>query len=202
MANQSNLVTLATWMAGDFSNWEQAIANPPFFAHIRVCIRPLPVALSDRGIWLYSEQAYDYELNRPYRTAILQLVLTDDSEFPIAIENYKIKDGAAYHGASREPERLRSLQREGIDHLAGCKMLVQITPRNSFKGFVEEGKGCMVIRDGKETYLASEFEISEHEFSSLDRGYDPLTHERVWGSIAGAFEFTKKTSFTIFANLA
>jgi len=198
---QRDLLTLATWMAGDFSNWEQAIANPPFFAHIRVCIRPLPLPLSDVGIWLYSEQAYDYELNRPYRTAILQLILTGDLEHPIAIENYKIRDASTYYGASREPEKLRSLVLADVDKLAGCKMLVKYTPNNvqgnSFKGSVESGKGCMVFRNGKETYLASEFEISEHNFNSLDRGYDPLTDERVWGSIVGAFEFKKKVQFTI-----
>jgi hypothetical protein len=55
----------------------------------------------------------------------------------------------------------------------------------------------MVVRNGKETYLASEFEISEHHFSSLDRGYDPDTDERIWGSIAGAFEFKKKAQFVL-----
>lgn len=193
----SNLTTLATWLAGDFSNWDQAIANPPFFAHIRVCIRPLPRPLTDTGIWLYSEQAYDYELNRPYRTAVLQLLNTHQADPPIVIENYKIKDAASYYGASRAPERLKSLTQDDIEKLIGCKMLVQLTPQNSFKGSVEDGKGCMVIRNGKETYLASEFEISAHHFTSLDRGYDPVTDERVWGSIAGAFEFKKKTQFDL-----
>jgi len=197
MVSQKDLLTLATWMAGDFSNWEQAIENPPFFAHIRVCIRPLPLPLSQEGIWLYSEQAYDYELNRPYRTAILQLLLSGDPQSPIFIENYKIKDTVAYFGASREPEKLRSLQLADIDKLTGCKMLVKLTPQNSFQGAVEAGKGCMVTRNGQETYLASEFEISETHFSSLDRGYDPSTDERVWGSIAGAFEFKKKTQFQV-----
>ncbi|AFY74490.1 CpeT/CpcT family (DUF1001) [Synechococcus sp. PCC 7502] len=197
MASQTDLINLATWMAGDFSNWEQAIENPPFFAHIRVGIRPLPVPLSDQGIWLYSEQAYDYEINRPYRTAILQLLLTDISEYPIAINNYKINNASTYYGASREPERLRSLTFEDIELQIGCKMLVQITPDNAFKGEVEQGKGCKVVRNGQETYLSSEFEISASHFSSLDRGYDPISNERVWGSIAGAFEFTKKVQFPL-----
>ena len=197
MAAQQDLVTLATWMAGDFSNADQAIANPPFFAHIRVCIRPLPVPVSDIGIWLYSEQAYDYELNRPYRTAILQLILTDNADYAIAIENYKIEDAAAYYGASRLPDKLRSLKLTDVDYLAGCKMQVNLTSNQSFKGAVEAGKGCMVNRNGRETYLSSEFEISEHNFKSLDRGYDPSTDEKVWGSVAGAFEFVKKTNFSL-----
>ncbi len=196
MASYQDLLTLATWMSGDFSNWDQAIANPPFFAHIRVCIRALPVALSNSGIWLYSEQAYDYELNRPYRTAILQLLLADDAEYPINIENYKLKDASNYFGASREPDKLQLLKLADVDYLAGCKMLVQSTERQSFQGKVE-GTGCMVVRNGQETYLASEFEISADFFNSLDRGYNPITRERVWGSIAGAFEFKKKVQFPV-----
>ena len=41
----ANLTTLGRWMAADFSNQAQAIENPPFFAHIRVCMRPLPIDL-------------------------------------------------------------------------------------------------------------------------------------------------------------
>ncbi len=190
----SNIVALGTWMAGDFSNWEQAIANPPLFAHIRVGIRPLPVPCSDLGIWLYLEQAYDYELEHPYRTAVLQLVDSNDAAYPIYIENYRPKDAPAYFGASREPERLRSLNLDQLDHLPGCKMLVQQVG-NSFKGIVQEGKGCAVVRKGRETYLKNEFEVGENYLNSLDRGYDLTTDELVWGTIAGAFEFVKKTSF-------
>lgn len=197
---QSDVITLATWMAGDFSNWEQAITNPPFYAHIRVCIRPLPTPLikGAEGIWLYSEQAYDYELNHPYRTAVLHLVPKSDR---LEIENYRIIDAATYFGASREPERLKSLQFDQVEKLEGCNMLVHRTEHNSFKGQVESGKKCCVVRKGKTTYLNSEFEISEDKFISLDRGYDPETDERVWGSVAGAFEFEKKASFDLAAKL-
>ena len=48
-----DVYTLSQWLAGDHSNWEQAIANPPFFAHIRVGIRPLPNPITDDGVWLF-----------------------------------------------------------------------------------------------------------------------------------------------------
>ncbi|MEB3227805.1 MAG: CpcT/CpeT family chromophore lyase, partial [Synechocystis sp.] len=57
------------------------------------------------------------------------------------------------------------------------------------------GKQCRIIRDGKETYLENSFEVSEAGLISLDRGYDPVTNERVWGSIAGPFEFVRWGSF-------
>ena len=45
MSNSTDVKALAKLMAGDFSNEAQAIENPPFFAHIRVCMRPLPHSL-------------------------------------------------------------------------------------------------------------------------------------------------------------
>ncbi len=195
---RSEIATLASWMAGEFSNWEQAIANPPFFAHIRLCIRPFPEPLSDRGIWLYSEQAYDYEITRPYRTAILHILHDEEYEGDeprLKIDTYKIKDEPAFYGASREPERLKQLGAEDITMLGGCSMLVQRTPQNTFKVNVEPGKKCCVFRKGQETYLKSEFEIGETRFVSLERGHNPVTDEMVWGSIAGPFEFEKKASF-------
>ncbi|CAN1212618.1 chromophore lyase CpcT/CpeT [Tumidithrix helvetica PCC 7403] len=191
----ADVFTLASWLAGDFSNWEQAIENPPFFAHIRVCIRPLPVIPSTEppeGVWLYSEQSYDFELNHPYRTAILNIVSRGDH---LEIVNYKLKEAEKYFGASRQPDRLQELTPEQLDKLCGCTMLVHRTENNTFKGAIEPGKQCCVVRKGKSTYLVNEFEVGEHFFSSLDRGHDPETDERVWGSVAGPFEFTKKTSF-------
>jgi hypothetical protein len=48
---------------------------------------------------------------------------------------------------------------------------------------------------GQETYLDNEFEISDTQLLSLDRGRDLETNERVWGSIAGPFNFTRIVSF-------
>ena len=46
-------------------------------------------------------------------------------------------------------------------------------------------------RDGKETYLVSSFHLQGDELTTLDRGHDPQTHERRWGSIAGEFRFQR-----------
>ena len=66
----------------------------------------------------------------------------------------------------------------------------------AFKGSVEPGQACMVVRKGKTTYLDSEFQIDANQFISWDRGRDPDTHEHVWGSIAGPFHFQRCTSFS------
>ncbi|HIK42355.1 chorismate-binding protein [Thermoleptolyngbya sichuanensis A183] len=190
MTHSTDLTALARWMAADFSNQEQAFENPPFFAHIRVCMRPLPVELLS-GISLFVEQAYDYALNDPYRLRVLKLVNAGDH---IEIENYTVKDETEFYGASRDLTQLSKLTGDRLEKLPGCNMIVEWTG-HSFRGKVEPGKGCMVTRRGKETYLDSEFEIDDQIFISLDRGRDPETDEHIWGSVAGPFHFVRWASF-------
>ncbi|MCC3408261.1 MAG: chromophore lyase CpcT/CpeT [Microcoleus sp. PH2017_10_PVI_O_A] len=190
MTHSTDIVTLARWMAADFSNQPQAFENPPFFAHIRVCMRPLPVELLG-GMSLYLEQAYDIELHVPYRVRVLKLVPAGDR---IDIENYAIENEAQFYGASRQPQRLQEIKTEQLTLLPGCTFFTHWTG-NSFKGSVEPGKGCAVVRNGKQTYLDSEFEIDGDKFISHDRGRDPETDAHVWGALAGPFEFTRWASF-------
>ncbi len=190
MTNSTEIATLARWMAADFSNQEQAFENPPFFAHIRVCMRPLPSEFLS-GFSFYVEQAYDYMLNNPYRVRVLNLIAAGDH---IEIENYCIKQEQQFYGASRELQRLQALSSDSLEKLPGCNMIVEWTG-HSFKGKVEPGKGCTVVRQGRKTYLDSEFEIDGDKFTSLDRGRDPETDEHVWGSVAGPFHFVRWHSF-------
>ncbi len=188
-----DIATLGRWLAGDFSNWEQAIDNPPLYAHIRVGMRPLPAFdRQDGSLWMYVEQAYDYMLDRPYRSAVLHIFRQGDR---LEIANHRLREPEAFWGASRDRDRLAQLQPDGIERLCGCNMHVERTPNHSFVGTVEPGKQCFVFRNGKQTYLHSEFEVRQDLFISLDRGYDVDTDERVWGSLAGPFYFVKKTCF-------
>lgn len=190
MTHSSDVATLARWMAADFTNQAQAFENPPFYAHIRVCMRPLPLDVLG-GVSFLVEQAYDYQLNLPYRIRVLKLLGQGDR---IEIENYTLKQEEPFYGASRDLKRLKTLTAENLEKLPGCNMVVEWTGQ-SFKGRVEPGKGCIVVRKGKTTYLDSEFEIDEEKFLSLDRGLDVETDAMVWGSVAGPFYFVRSASF-------
>ena len=190
MTHSQDTTTLARWMASDFSNQAQAYANPPFFAHIRVCMRPLPYDLLD-GTSLFLEQAYDYMLNQPYRLRVIRLSVVEDR---IELENFKVKDQEQFYGASRNLELLNNLTPDLIDKMEGCDMDVSWTG-SSFKGAIKPGKACIVERNGKITYLDNSFEIDNNQLISYDRGRDPETDELIWGSIAGPFEFTPLQSF-------
>lgn len=190
MTHSTDIATLARLMAADFSNQAQAFENPPFFAHIRVCMRPLPLELLS-GVSLIVEQAYDYMINSPYRLRVLKLIAAGDR---IEIENYTVKQEEQFYGASRDLNRLQTLKAENLEKLPGCNMIVEWTG-SSFKGHVEPGKACMVVRKGQNTYLDSTFEIDDTKFISLDRGRDPETDEHIWGSVAGPFHFVRWASF-------
>ena len=190
MSHSTDIPTLSRWMASDFSNQEQAFENPPFFAHIRVCIRPLPLELLS-GVSFYVEQAYDYMLNDPYRVAVNKLVDAGDH---IEIENYRVKDAEKFYGASRNLERLKALEASSLEKLPGCNMIVEWTG-HSFKGIIQPGKSCIVFRKGQNTYLDSDFEIDGEKFITRDKGRDPKTDEQIWGSVAGPFQFVRWHSF-------
>jgi hypothetical protein len=49
------LLQMARWLAGDFSNQEQAWENPPFFAQIRVAYRPLPAHVWAGSAFMWSK---------------------------------------------------------------------------------------------------------------------------------------------------
>jgi CpeT/CpcT family (DUF1001) len=190
MTHSTDIPTLVSWMAGDFSNQAQAFENPPLFAHIRVCMRPLPFELLD-GVSLFLEQAYDFMLDNPYRLRVLKFVEVNER---IEIEHFTIDPEAEFYGAARKPEQLQQLTRDKTIKMSGCTMITEWTG-STFKGYVEPGKGCKVFRNGRDTYLDNSFIIEPQHLISLDRGRDIETDEHVWGSIAGAFEFTQTASF-------
>jgi hypothetical protein len=193
MTHATDIKTLITWMAGESSNQAQAFENPPFFAHIRVCMRPLPPEiLGSAGLFL--EQAYDLDTSQPYRIRILEFLEVNGR---IEIPHYRLKDEDAFRGAARDREKLTKLTRDDLDPMCGCGMIVDWTG-HSFIGRVEPGKQCIVERKGQKTYLDNEFEVLDQgqTMMSLDRGRDLETDERLWGSIAGPFHFTRVKDFS------
>ncbi|MEL6779816.1 MAG: chromophore lyase CpcT/CpeT [Cyanobacteria bacterium J06597_16] len=190
MTHSTDVVKLTQWMAADFSNQPQAIENPPFFAHIQVCMRPLPKGFQS-GISLYLEQAYYFQLNQPYRVRVLHFIQREDD---VLLENYKVKDEANFYGAARDRSKLATLTPDDLEPMGGCDIIVKWTG-DSFNGKVEPGKKCMVNRKGMDTYLDNEFIVTEDHMTSYDRGRDPATDELVWGSVAGPFEFDKVNRF-------
>lgn len=190
MSSHSDLVTLARWMAGDFSNYQQSFENPRDYAHIHVFFRPLGIDFFSK-IGFYSEQVYDHDLWTPYRQGIHCLVDRGDC---IYVENYGLTDAMRYAGAAREPSILKTITPDCITRREHCSMVFK-REGNKFIGSVEPGNLCLIHKRGRQTYLVSDVEITETTWASLDRGLDVETHEQVWGSEHGSLKFEKKESF-------
>ena len=186
----SDSILLAQWMAGDFSNHKQSIAEPQNYAHIRIFFRPLPFEFFN-AIGFYSEQVYDYDLWSPYRQGVHKLVDRGDDTY---IENYSLKDAMLYAGAAREPAILNTITHECLERRCNCSMIFH-RDGEMFRGKVEPGDKCLIERDGVMTYLISDVEITEANWVSLDKGMDLDTHEKLWGSAHGMLRFEKVTSF-------
>ena len=187
-----DLQTLARWMAAHFSNQKQAFEQPTDYAHIRIFFRPLPGQDFAGDIWLYSEQVYNYDLWSPYRQGVHRLLELDEA---IYIENYGLKDVLLHAGAGREIDILQEINRDCIkNRRCGCSMIFK-RDGNKFLGSVEPGNKCFIPRDGRQTYLVSEVELTENTWTSRDLGMDVKTGERVWGSAAGKLHFEKCESF-------
>jgi CpeT protein len=184
-----DLITLAQWMAGDFSNAKQAIANPQAFAHIHVFFRPLPFEFFN-AIGFYSEQVHDYDLWTPYRQGVHKLVDQGDR---IYIENYGMQDPMWYAGSGHNPSILATLKPEVITRREHCSMVFK-REGDRFTGSVE-GNQCLIPKEGGMTYLVSDVEVTASTWRSWDRGLNPETHEQVWGSDHGSLQFEKAQSF-------
>jgi len=181
------LLQMARWLAGDFSNQEQAWENPPFFASIRVAYRPLPATVL-AGISFYVEQAYSGHLEDPYRQAVVELIQVGAE---IVIRNYRPLQPQRWRGCARErAEQLSQLSAADLAYLPGCDVHVR-REGSLFVGSTEPGCRCWVVRNGQTTYLQTTLQLSESEFCSHDRGLDPVTHRQVWGALAGPFRFRK-----------
>ena len=186
----NDLITLAQWMAGDFSNYQQSFDNPKQFAHIRIFFRPLPFEFFN-AIGFYSEQVYDHDLWTPYRQGVHRLIDQGDQ---IYIENYSLEDPIQYAGAARELSILKTIKPDSLQRRYNCSMIFK-RDGEMFRGSVEPGNLCLIEKRGCSTYLVSDVEITETTWSSLDKGLDVNTHQQVWGSAFGSLHFEKRQSF-------
>lgn len=178
-------------LSGAFSNEAQAVANPPLFASIQVVFRPTP-QLEPGSLLL--EQAYALDPSQPYRIRVLRV--RHHQEQGLIIENWALHDEERFYGATMDPERLIRIQQQDLTLLQGCTYLVE-TQGDGFRGEVEPGCNCRVQRAGRDTYLVSRFDVGGGWLRTTDQGFDPQTHERVWGGVAGAFEFERTRSFAV-----
>jgi hypothetical protein len=184
-----SLFRLVQMLSAGFSNQNQAFENPPLYAHILVKFRPLP-QLEPGSLLL--EQSYAINPAAPYRIRVLRAQRQGDQ---LTISNQALVDDQRFWGAVDNAELRQSIQPGDLRPLEGCDYLVR-EQGDGFVGEVEPGCRCMVERKGSITYLVSRLELSPRGMRTIDTGHDPTSHEQVWGSLAGPFEFERTHDYS------
>ncbi|MEB3277060.1 MAG: chromophore lyase CpcT/CpeT [Cyanobacteriota bacterium] len=184
-----SLTRLVRLLSAGFSNQEQAFENPPLYAHILVKFRPLP-QLPPGSLLL--EQSYAINPAAPYRIRVLRAERHNNQ---LLIHNQALADDQRFWGAVDNDERRARIQSADLLPLEGCAYVVR-EEGDGFVGEVEPGCRCMVERKGTTTYLVSRLELTPRGMRTIDTGHDPTTHEQVWGSLAGPFEFERTHDYS------
>ena len=186
----ASLARLTKQLSASFNNQKQAFENPPLYGHILVRLRPLPQLKAGS---LLLEQAYAVTPKEPYRIRVLRPNICNQRG--LVINNYGIQDNHRFWGAIEDNSKRAQITEADLKLLEGCTYLVSENEKG-FQGEVEPGCKCIVKRQGIESYLVSSFELSDSGMTTIDRGHDPKTHEHLWGSIAGPFQFDKAVDYS------
>jgi hypothetical protein len=198
MTHSAELITLARYMAGEFDNRQQAIADPVWYVHLHLWLRPVPLFTED-SLTLFAEQANIVNLDQPYRPRILRLYPNPTEPGSLQVQFYMLKNPDAIRGAGRNPELLKQLTTAQIEFLPGCTLSVKqrlVSPNAyEFSAFSATNTPCSFSYQGKDYQISLGFEATPEEFRSYDKGIDPATGKATWGALLGPFCFTKRQDF-------
>lgn len=193
------LIALGRYLAGEFDNRQQAIADPAWYVHLRLWHRPVPLFTED-SITLFAEQANIVNLDKPYRPRLLRLRLSDDIPGSLLVHYYMLKDPASVRGAGSNPMLLKTLTPEQMEFLPGCTLKVTQRPldsnTNHFSTSPATGDRCCFSYQSETFQVSLGFEASPDEFRSYDKGIDPNTGKPIWGALLGPYIFTKRQDFS------
>ncbi|AFZ25342.1 CpeT/CpcT family (DUF1001) [Cylindrospermum stagnale PCC 7417] len=198
MSFSPQLIALSEYLAGEFDNREQAIAEPVWYVHLRLWQRPVNLFPED-SLTLFAEQANIVNLDQPYRQRIMRLRQGRDSEAPLDVQYYMPKDPTALKGAGSNPALLNALTIDQLDLLPGCILSVtqdKIAPnRYKFAASAPPDTCCSFTYLGNTVQVSLGFEVTEATFHSYDKGIDSATLKATWGAIIGPYRYTKRQQY-------
>jgi hypothetical protein len=192
---ENQLLTLAQYMAGEFGNREQAIADPAWYVNLKLWQRPLPKSLAKSllgDIAFFAEQANIINIDKPYRQRILKLVEVDGN---IQVHYYAFQDPSLWKCAATNPDRLQKITVSDLIPLPDCVLKVKYN-LETFTAELPAGAKCCFSYQGETRQVSLGFEASKSAFLSYDKGIDMTTGASIWGAIAEAYRFTKLQDFS------
>ena len=187
-------MALGKYLAGEFDNQQQALAQPAWFVHLRLWIRPVPIFAED-SITLFAEQANIVNLDKPYRPRILRLREREN----LTVEYYAFKDINKIKGAGLNSSLLRQITPEDLDFLPNCTLKVTTNNDNgrySFATTPTSETPCTFSYQGNTFQVYLGFTATAQELQTYDKGIDPATGKATWGALMGSYCFTKRQDFS------
>jgi hypothetical protein len=208
----SVLTTLANYLAGEFENQAQAVADPTWYVHLRLWQVPVPSLSDEHTYTLFLEQASVVSQVAPYRQRILQLTAQLTAQQPAAGllqgQYFALAQPLKFRGAGTQPELLANLSAADLVPLSNSEALIQYQSTSSissgepayrFQAALPEGRLCSFEYDGQRRYVYLGFEIAPKDKSiellTYDKGVDPETGRGLWGALMGPFCMVKQKSF-------
>lgn len=189
------LTTLAHYLAGEFDNRSQALAEPAWYVHLRLWLRPVKHLWTD-SYALFAEQANIVNLSQPYRPRLLRLRANPD----LCVEHYAFKDITKFCGGGTQPELLQKLTSDDLIFLPDCTLLVSCdsldSTRYRFRAMPKAGQVCSFEYQFVTYQVSLGFEVEEKELQTYDKGLDSQTKKAIWGAILGPYRFQKLQQFT------
>ena len=187
----SQLLQLTLWMAGEFSNREQALDEPIWFVNLIWWQRPIPFHILG-GVALFAEQANVLKSDRPYRQRILQFIETDSK---IQVKYWGFKDPSGWSGAGKNRDRLNQITIDDIEPLNGCLLDVSLA-NGCYKAEMPKDAKCYFQYLDETRQVILGFEVTADSFWSGDRGVHPETGTAIWGAILDFYKFRKIQDFS------
>jgi len=204
----SSLSRLARYLAGEFDNKPQSLADPTWFLHLRVWNRPLPPHLFSAGYGFFIEQINVATGQPPYRQRVLHLTTEGEQ---LKGQYYALRDAQAFSGSATQPEQLRQLQRQDLVNLPTCALTITCDPISGlFQGRLPGNTLCSITINGQTSYIHLAFDIgpqppqpmgstapSPMQLTVYDHGVEPATGATTWGPRMGPFQLLKTQAFAI-----
>ncbi len=198
MTISTSVTQLASWLAGEFDNREQAIAEPVWFVHLRLWHRPMAL-FGDDSLTLFAEQANIVQLDRPYRQRLLRIqTLADPQKLcpqKLQVQYYAFKNFNAVKGAGQNPALLQGITLDDIELLPGCVLTVTQAAGDRYCAEPPPGACCYFTYLEVTRQVCLGFAATPTEFLSFDKGVDPETGKALWGALMGPYQFAKRQDY-------
>ncbi|MCA2694530.1 MULTISPECIES: chromophore lyase CpcT/CpeT [unclassified Microcystis] len=191
------LITFGQYLAGEFENQRQAQAEPVWYVHLRLWLRPLPLFRED-SIALFAEQASIINLDQPYRPRLWRLMRSESAG--LEVRHYMFNDLKSVQGAGKNPDILRKISLEDLTFLPTCTLSVKVNTladnQYQFIAQPQPEQRCQFTYEGTTYQVALGFEVTNHSLKTYDKGLDPSTGKGIWGALLGPYQYEKKRDFS------